>query len=83
MDELRNFNAPKLYAKLALPDSEFENWLIDMELLPRSRTCGCGGSMNFKKKDDRKYPTGAALLRIAVKRLAICQELGLRELICH
>jgi len=48
MDDLRNFNAPRLYKKLALPDQEFELWFKELGLLHTDRICECGGSMNFK-----------------------------------
>jgi len=56
MDELRNFNAAKLYQKLALPDHEFEDWLQGMGLLTRTRTCDCGGSMTHKLIVGRNHP---------------------------
>lgn len=49
MEELRNFNAKKLYQKLNLVDNEFEEWLKQLELIHRTRTCPeCGTNMGFK-----------------------------------
>lgn len=57
MDELRGFNAPRLYEKLLMTsDEDFESWLKELGLLYKERTCECGGGMNFKWKEDRKYP---------------------------
>ena len=56
MDELRNFNASKMFKKLNLPDDEFEDWLKSLELLPKERTCECGGQMSHMWVPGRKYP---------------------------
>lgn len=53
MDELRNFNARKLYQKLEMP--LFEDFLKELGLLPKVKVCDCGGQMTFKSKPGRNY----------------------------
>jgi len=57
MDELRNFNAKKLYQKLAMTDEEFDDWLKELGLLRKTRICDCGGNMSYKQRVGEKYST--------------------------
>jgi hypothetical protein len=55
MEELKNFNARKLYKKLDLPDNEFEGWMKELGLLHSVRTCECGGSMSLRTRKGKNY----------------------------
>ena len=69
MEELFNFNAPKLYQKLALPENEFEDWIIDLGLLPKNKTCECGGTMKHKWVPGRSYPAWRCTTKICRKEV--------------
>ena len=49
MEELKDFNSKKLFAKLTMPDKEFEEWLKDLGLLRRTGSVNvvatCGASV--------------------------------------
>lgn len=70
MEELRNFNAKKLYKKLDLPDKEFQEWLVSLGLLHRDMVCPkCEKSgMVFKWKAGRNYPTWHCKKKVNGKR---------------
>jgi len=57
LQELKNFNAPQLYAKLNSSDDEFMKFMQDLKLIPRSKRCECGNSMVPKYKSNRNVPT--------------------------
>lgn len=58
MEVLRNFNARELFRKLEMPDNDFEDWLIDLGLLHRTRTCDvCHSAMNQKWREGERYPS--------------------------
>ena len=46
---LRNFTLTKLHAKLNLPENEFQQWLTDLGMLHKKRTCDCGREMRKEK----------------------------------
>jgi len=57
LNELRNFNGRRLFAKLAISDKEFTEWLQSMKLLPSKRLCECGNDMVLKYKSSQSAPT--------------------------
>lgn len=78
MDELRNFNAPKLYEKLNLSDNDFEEFLKDLGLIFRTRTCNCGGDMHYKQQKIQSIQSGVAREKFVVRRKAILLIHGLK-----
>ena len=42
LDSLKNFTITALHIKLNLPEQEFQQWLTDLGLLHKKRTCVCG-----------------------------------------
>ena len=58
LDDLHNFNEPKLYKLLFLTDAEFEEWLKQAGLLYRQRYCDkCYSAMALKFRSGENYPT--------------------------
>lgn len=39
MEELRSFNTRNFYAKLAMSDEDFNQWLINLNLLYKDKKC--------------------------------------------
>ena len=48
LDVLRGFNARALFRRLELPGDDFDEWLGQVGLLYRRRTCTCGGRMHLR-----------------------------------
>lgn len=67
MNELRGFNAPKLYQKLALSDSDFLKWLQELDILPKEMICECGQNMNYKWQTNKNYPAWRCTKKICRK----------------
>ena len=75
MDDLHDFNEPKLYQKLFLPDERFEEWLKEAGLLPQSCSCDkCGGEMTLKFRERDNYPTWRCGKRVEGKKCG--REIG-------
>lgn len=75
MDDLREFNEPKLYKKLFLPDEEFEGWLKEAGLLYKKRLCDkCGGEMTLKTHAGKNHPVWQCNKRVDGKKCY--RELG-------
>lgn len=49
LDSLKNFTITALHIKLNLPEQEFQQWLTDLGLLHKKRTCVCGREMRKEK----------------------------------
>ena len=45
LDSLKNFTITALHIKLNLSEQEFQQWLTDLGLLHKKRTCVCGREM--------------------------------------
>uniref|UniRef100_A0A1I8B8C3 Uncharacterized protein n=1 Tax=Meloidogyne hapla TaxID=6305 RepID=A0A1I8B8C3_MELHA len=45
LELLKNFTIIRLHVKLNLPEEEFQQWLKDLKMLRKKRTCDCGNEM--------------------------------------
>lgn len=48
MEHLKHFNAKRLYEKLNMTNTQFEEWIKGLGLLHAKRTCECGARMRLK-----------------------------------
>ncbi|CAK5042125.1 unnamed protein product [Meloidogyne enterolobii] len=50
LQSIKNFTLTKLYDKIKLPNDEFQQWITDLGMLHRKRTCDCGKEMRKEKR---------------------------------
>ena len=51
---LKGFKLSDLYMKIGLSDDEFINWLQELGIIPKDRTCECGSDMRIQKMRNTK-----------------------------
>jgi len=49
LQSIKNFSLTKLHDQIKLPETEFQQWLTDLGMLHRKRTCDCGTEMRKEK----------------------------------
>jgi hypothetical protein len=49
LQSIKNFISTKLPDKIKLPENEFQQWLTDLVMLHKKRTCDCGKEMCNEK----------------------------------
>ncbi|KAL7071056.1 hypothetical protein ACQ4LE_009709 [Meloidogyne hapla] len=52
LELLKNFTIRRLHIKLNLPEEEFQQWLTDLKMLHKKRTCDCGSEMRKEKRQN-------------------------------
>ena len=52
LELLKNFTITRLHVKLNLSEEEFQQWLTDLKMLHKKRTCDCGSEMRKEKRQN-------------------------------